>query len=71
MSDIQHFFKPIEFQMDSYSENQIGKIITAYTLDADFPELKNVDMALIGVCEDRRAYNNLGCAVAPDKVRDY
>ena len=71
MSDIQHFFKPIELDKDSYSENQIGKTIGAYTVDSDFPELKDIDMAIVGVCEDRRAYTNIGCAVAPDKVRDY
>ena len=71
MSDIQHFFKPIELDKDSYSENQIGKLVDAYTTDSYFPELKDIDMAIVGVCEDRRAYTNVGCAVAPDKVRDY
>ncbi len=28
-------------------------------------------MAIVGVCEDRRANANVGCATAPDKVRDY
>ena len=71
MSDIQHFFKPIELDKDSFSENQIGKLVDAYTTDSYFPELKDIDMAIVGVCEDRRAYANVGCAVAPDKVRDY
>jgi formiminoglutamase len=71
MSDIQHFFKPIELQRDSYSENQIGKAVSAYTNDSDFPDLHDIDMAIVGVCEDRRAYTNVGCATAPDKVRDY
>lgn len=71
MSDIQHFFKPIELDKDSYSENQIGKVVEAYTTDSYFPELKDIDMAIVGVCEDRRAYTNIGCALAPNKVRDY
>ncbi len=71
MSDIQHFFKPIELERDSYSENQIGKAVSAYTADSDFPDLQDIDMAIVGVCEDRRAYTNVGCATAPDKVRDY
>ena len=52
MSDIQHFFKPIELDQDSYSENQIGKTIDAYTVDSDFPVLKDIDLAIVGVCED-------------------
>ena len=71
MSDIQHFFKPIELERDSYSENQIGRVVSAYTNDSDFPELQDIDMAILGVCEDRRANANVGCATAPDKVRDY
>ena len=71
MSDIQHFFKPIELDQDSFSENQIGKAVNAYSTDSNFPDLTDIDMAIVGVCEDRRAYNNVGCATAPDKVRDY
>ncbi len=36
-----------------------------------FPELKGKHIALIGVCEDRRATGNKGCAEAPDQVRRY
>ena len=71
MSDIQHFFKPIELETDSYSENQIGKSVNAYTINSHFPELQDIDIAIVGVCEDRRAYTNIGCSTAPDKVRDF
>jgi arginase family enzyme len=71
MSDIQHFFTPIEFDKTSYAENQIGNFIHVYSGSSNFPELKDIDMAIIGVCEDRRAHNNFGCANAPDKVREY
>lgn len=71
MSDIQHFFTPIDFQTDSYAETQLGKLVNAYTVDSEFPDLTDIDMAIIGVCEDRRATNNVGCSFAPDKVRDY
>ena len=71
MSDIQHFFTPIDFQTDSYAETQLGKLVNAYTADSEFPDLTDIDMAIIGVCEDRRATNNVGCSFAPDKVRDY
>ncbi len=71
MSDIQHFFTPIEFDKNSYAENQIGNFIHVYSGSSNFPELKDIDMAIVGVCEDRRAHNNFGCAKAPDKVREY
>ena len=71
MSDIQHFFKPIEFESDSYSEHQLGKTVFVYTADSEFPDLTDIDMAIVGVCEDRSAYTNVGCAEAPNKVRDY
>jgi arginase family enzyme len=71
MSDIQHFFTPIDFQTDSYAETQLGKLVNAYNADSEFPDLTDIDMAIIGVCEDRRATNNVGCSFAPDKVRDY
>jgi arginase family enzyme len=71
MSDIQHFFTPIDLQTDSYAETQLGKLVNAYTADSEFPDLTDIDMAIIGVCEDRRATNNVGCSFAPDKVRDY
>ena len=71
MSDIQHFFKTIELSSDNYAENQLKNFITSYTSESDFPELEGIDMAIVGVCEDRRAYTNIGCALAPNKVRDY
>jgi arginase family enzyme len=71
MSDIQHFFTPIDLQTDSYAETQLGKLVNAYNADSEFPDLTDIDMAIIGVCEDRRATNNVGCSFAPDKVRDY
>ncbi len=71
MSDIQHFFKTIELSSDIFSENQLKNYITSYTSESDFPELEGIDMAIVGVCEDRRAYTNIGCALAPNKVRDY
>ena len=71
MSDIQHFFKPIDIDSDSFRENQLKHFTRTYTNENDFPDLENIDIAIIGVCEDRRAYSNIGCALAPDKVRPY
>ncbi len=52
-------------------ERRLGDVIEAYTAENGFPGLENVDIALIGVEESRRAVNNKGCSKAPDQVRKY
>lgn len=71
MSDIQHFFTPITIDKESFTENQIGFVTEGYLVNSDFPDLKDIDMAIIGVCESRRSTNNQGTALAPDNVRDF
>jgi formiminoglutamase len=71
MSDIQHFFTPIDLIEKSFSENKLGSVITSFTSEGDFPELENIDMAIVGVCESRNSINNEGSALAPDQVRNY
>ncbi len=71
MSDIQHFFTPIDLVEKSFSENKLGSVIVCFTNEGDFPELENIDMAIIGVCESRNSINNEGCSLAPDQVRNY
>lgn len=75
MSDIAHFFTPVSFNMvvenKEFVEGQFGHDFKIYKEGDEFPELENIDMAIIGVCEDRNAVNNEGCALAPDTVRNY
>lgn len=47
--------------------SQYGKILDIY--DQEFPKLDDADIAIIGVMDDRRAFNNKGCAEAPDAFR--
>jgi arginase family enzyme len=49
----------------------MGDKIIAFTDSGDFPDYLEADIVLIGVKEDRNAYNNEGCALAPDYVRKY
>jgi len=72
--DISIYFEPIElpdfhFTDDSRSK-RLGDIIRSFISIDDFPKLEDVDIALIGVKEDRKAINNKGCANAPDYVRN-
>ncbi len=75
MSDIQHFFSPVDPSilqgLQPHAENQFGSLLSVYTDAAGFPDLADVHIALIGVCEDRRSGNNTGCAEAPDEVRKF
>jgi arginase family enzyme len=70
MSDIQHFFQSIEFVENSNYENKLGGIINAYTKNGNFPDLSDIDMAIVGVCESRYSANS-GSQLAPDSVRTY
>ncbi|MEO5946447.1 MAG: formimidoylglutamase, partial [Chitinophagaceae bacterium] len=75
MSDIAHYFTPIDLVTVSndsvYDATQIGGSITSYVTQDDFPDLEGVDIAIIGVCEDRRSEKSLGASNAPDEVRKF
>ena len=69
MSDIAHYFSPIKFSAESFHEKSFANTFTVHT--THFPDLEKIDIALIGVCEDRLATSNKGCATAPDEVRKH
>ncbi len=75
MSDIAHFFSPVNTDniLNNYNlkETQFGNLFTIYKEGSDFPELEEMDIALIGVCEDRNSENNEGSKLAPDAVREF
>lgn len=73
MFNFYDFFHPLSLDTFNYnySHGMLGEIIKAYTTKTNFPDLTGVNLAIIGVNEDRRAINNKGCAMAPDKVRNY
>jgi len=49
----------------------MGDLIPGFTQPGNFPEYEGADIVLIGVKEDRNAFNNEGCGLAPDFVRRY
>ncbi len=55
----------------SYATNTIGSLIRNYSVGKNFPELKKLNLAIVGVEEQSRAFNNEGCSAAPDAVRKY
>jgi formiminoglutamase len=67
------FFTPIDLKKiapkNGYLTSQLGDKIEHYLVA--FPDLEEkVDIAIIGVLDDRNAVNNPGCALAPDYVRE-
>ena len=75
MSDISHFFQPINthdlINVSQLKEKQFGQIFSIFSSQENFPTLENIDLAIIGVCEDRNSEKNIGCGLAPDTVRNY
>ena len=74
--DISHFFEPIDtmdfrYAADGAGQFRLGDLIKSYTNREDFPDYQAADIVLVGVNEDRNAFNNEGCALAPDFVRRY
>jgi formiminoglutamase len=70
---LSDFFTPIDLKKISpkngYYTSQLGDKIEHHSVA--FPDLdQKVDIAIIGVLDDRNAINNAGCALAPDYVRE-
>ncbi|MDD5570775.1 MAG: formimidoylglutamase [Bacteroidales bacterium] len=73
--EISVYFEPADkdilYADGEFSKGMLGNIIKPYTGENSFPVLDDVDIAIIGVKEDRKNVNNEGCALAPDYVRKY
>lgn len=73
--DIDIYFDPIDLSGYKISgksnKKRLGDIVRAYYNKKYFPDLNGIDIAIIGVMEDRYAITNKGCAQAPDLIRKY
>lgn len=73
MSELAVFFTAPDyskiFGVESFPDAALGKIIVRN--DGYFPELDQIDIAIIGVNEGRRSGDNQSTADAPDEVRKY
>lgn len=71
--DISLYFEPLELPDFNFKSEEVshklGDLIRSYVDKDSFPEYGDVDMAIIGVKEDRKSVDNEGCAHAPDYVR--
>ena len=73
--ELSAYFQPVSLETIGYREDEfftnIGKVATIYHEGGEFPELKNVNLALIGVCDDHGTDGNEGCKDAPDQIRRF
>jgi arginase family enzyme len=69
--DISLFFEPVRQQDIPSNKNLLGQYFEIYLEESDFPDLEGIQVALIGVGEERGSINNAGCCDAPDEVRKH
>ena len=73
--EISLYFDPVpdELFMDELPgpHPRLQRSMVVHTKDAGFPGPHEMDIAIIGIKEDRAALNNAGCSNAPDEIRRY
>ncbi len=68
------FFTPVDLAritpVQGFQASQLGNKVEFY--QDDFPELneQTLNIAILGVMDDRNALNNTGCALSPDYIRE-
>ena len=71
--DISIFLDPVSENCFSTSfrpgKQTLDETITIYRAEDEFPDLENVQLALVGVKEERGAVDNRGCADGIDYIR--
>lgn len=72
--EISLFFEPLSIDRLEVSgrpgQIRLADIFEMYTKEDGFPSLQGVQIAILGVAEERMAVNNNGCSLAPNKIRD-
>ncbi|MDR2410078.1 MAG: formimidoylglutamase [Bacteroidales bacterium] len=72
MTNTELFFNPVSLDVVEACDDALGhKMVSNIGLHTVgcFPDISDTKIVLIGVEEDRNAYNNKGCSFAPDAVR--
>lgn len=59
------------FTNDHFAEKRLGNKVNIFREKEHFPSIEDLDIAIIGVKEDRKSLNNAGCSEAPDLIREY
>ena len=51
------------------SDQSLGKYIEIHSKQFGLPEIENVNLAIVGVLEDRNTINNIGCGSDLSDIR--
>jgi formiminoglutamase len=73
--DLSLYFEPFQIENFAFlqrsSRKTMGDMIRKNLEGAYFPDLENIDIALIGVGEERGQINNAGCGKGVRNIRNY
>lgn len=71
--EINIYFEPIDIEKyiihDDFSSKRICENALVYSDKGKFPDIENIDIALIGIKEERMVVQNSGCSEGPDFIR--
>ncbi|MDL2228333.1 formimidoylglutamase [Odoribacter sp. OttesenSCG-928-L07] len=70
ISDYQIYLNPVDDTNFSFNKSQLGYGVNIYSKKKSFPDLIGIDIAIIGVPEERGSKNNLGSSISPDIIRE-
>lgn len=69
------YFNPLDIDEIGLKKDEssirLGDEILIYGVEGGFPAIESAEIAIIGVEEERNAYRNNGCKLAPNQVRKY
>ncbi|MBO7465460.1 MAG: formimidoylglutamase [Bacteroidales bacterium] len=73
MEQLENYFAPVsltslDYFPESNGKQRIGNNLRLHT-EKGMPSLEDVKIAIVGVPEERNAYDNVGCSMAPDEIR--
>ncbi|MCL2028170.1 MAG: formimidoylglutamase [Bacteroidales bacterium] len=69
--DLKTYLEPTLFAIDDQLQTLMIQGVSVYSETDKFPDLDDIDMAIIGVPESRNAWNNAKCNDAPDIIREH
>ncbi len=73
--ELDIYFEPINLSGYEFADKakrcKLGDVVRGHLKRNSFPDLEGVNIAIIGVLEDRNAISNQGCATAPNEVRKH
>ncbi|MDY5969534.1 MAG: formimidoylglutamase [Bacteroidales bacterium] len=72
---LENYFAPLSPEAIPYEKNDylpsLGQRINAYWQNGTYPDLSQVSLALLGVCDERGSDSNNDGACAPDAIRSH